>query len=183
MKPQYAADEQRWADWMAQALRGDRTVYGRLLAELGHAIEAYLRANFGNLDALEDCVQECLLAIHAARHTYDPTRPFRPWLFTVVRHKAIDVLRQRASWHNLVTTTDDVDAAQEVNFVGVIDGVRMLEQLSPDHREMVLLAKYGGYTTAEAAARLGISESAAKARLLRGLAAIEKLLAQEGRTT
>ena len=57
---------------------------------------------------------------------------------------------------------------------------RILERLSPDHREMITLAKYGGYTTAEAATWLGITESAAKARLQRALVAIRKALDNEG---
>jgi DNA-directed RNA polymerase specialized sigma24 family protein len=61
----------------------------------------------------------------------------------------------------------------------VLDGVKILDRLAPDHREMVALAKYGGYTTAEAAAWLGISESAAKARLQRALSSLRKILESE----
>ena len=37
------------------------------------------------------------MAIHLARHTYDPSRPFRPWMFAIVRHKTIDILRKQRS--------------------------------------------------------------------------------------
>jgi RNA polymerase sigma-70 factor (ECF subfamily) len=60
-------------------------------------MERYLRRHFGESDFVEDCVQECLLAIHRARATFDPARRFRPWMFAIVRHKAIDMLRRRGT--------------------------------------------------------------------------------------
>ena len=182
MNRRFIDDESRWAGWMAQAQSGDGAVYARLLTEIGGAIETYIRVRFGALDALEDCVQECLIAVHAARHTYDPRRPFRPWLFTVVRHRTIDLLRQRGTWLSMLNALGE-EPPQEPHPEAVsrrIDGIRILEGLSPDHREMIVLAKYVGYTTAEAAAYLGITESAAKTRLVRALAAIGHLLEGEG---
>lgn len=179
----WSADEQRWAAWMAQSHAGDQAAYRRLLDELAQAIEAYIRVRFGALDSLEDCVQECLLAIHKARHTYDPARPFRPWLFTLVRHRTIDVLRQsRAPVH----VGDDAAlhaASDPQELQRRLDGVKVLENLAPDHREAIALTHYAGCTTAEAAAWLGISEAAVKARLRRGLFAIRKALEAEGLPT
>ena len=64
-------------------------------------IKAYLLSRFGPLEILDDCVQESLIAIHNARHTYDPNRPIRPWLYTIVRHKTIDMLRRQNSERRL----------------------------------------------------------------------------------
>lgn len=176
------ADEQRWSGWMRLAHAGDQAAYERLLTEVGAVIETYVRVRFGPIDALEDCVQECLLAVHRARHTYDPARPFRPWLFTVVRHRTIDVLRRGrhertrgADVHELPDLASDPDA-----LLRRLDGVKALENLAPDHREAVALTQYAGCTAAEAADWLGISESALKARLRRGLSAIRKTLEAEG---
>ncbi len=66
------ADERRWSEYMAAAHRGDSRLYERLLGELASVIAAYVRSRFGTLFFTEDCVQECLIAIHNARHTYDP---------------------------------------------------------------------------------------------------------------
>jgi len=182
MSRRFIDDEARWAGWMARAQRGDRAVYQDLLTELGAAIETYIRVRFGPIDALEDCVQECLIAVHTARHTYDPRRLFRPWLFTIVRHRTIDLLRQRHTWLSMLDSlgAQHTADAQPDEVLRQLDGARILERLSPDHREMIVLAKYGGYTTAEAADYLGISESAAKARLVRALAAIRNQLDAEG---
>jgi RNA polymerase sigma-70 factor, ECF subfamily len=182
MNKTFLADEQRWATWMACAQGGDLANYAQLLREVGAVIETYIRVRFGTIDALEDCVQECLMAVHAARHTYDPQRLFRPWLFTIVRHKTIDQLRQRQTWLSALQTLATTEGAvsDPEHSLRMLDGVRILERLSPDHREMITLAKYAGYTTAEAALWLGITESAAKARLQRALVAIRKALDSEG---
>ncbi|MSR13248.1 MAG: hypothetical protein EXR86_01530 [Gammaproteobacteria bacterium] len=165
MNQTYLEDEGRWAHWMACAQRGDQEAYGDLLREIGAAIEIYLRVRFGNMDVLEDCVQECLMAIHAARHTYDPSRLFRPWMFTVVRHKTIDLLRLRQTW---LTTKESLAARAPATNDGerllrIIDGVKILERLSVDHREMVTLAKY--VASPQPKQRLGLAFLRAPPRL------------------
>ena len=82
---------------MCRANAGDQDAYERLLTEIGGVMEIYLRRRFGDADLVEECVQECLLSIHRARASYDPSRPFRSWMFTIVRHKAIDLLRRRGT--------------------------------------------------------------------------------------
>lgn len=177
----YAKDEQRWCESMARAQRGDRGVYETLLAELASVIEAYLRLRFGSIDMLEDCVQECLIAIHNARHTYNPGKAFRPWMFTIVRHRMIDLLRKRNCRIQTAAGSKNVelDLTDPEHIHRLIDGVRVLESLKPDYREAVTLTKYAGMTTLEASRWLGISESAIKARLRRGLSAIQRQLDTE----
>ncbi len=179
----YQEDEIRWADLMRRAQGGDRVSYERLLRETGEVIEVYLRVRFGRLDVLEDCVQECLLAMHLARHTYDPQRPFRPWMFTIVRHRTIDILRTRRSrllLEGSIAAAEPASADRD-HLLHHVLGIRVLEGLAPDHRDAVVLTKYAGYSTAEAAAWLGVSKPALKARLHRGLRAIRKQLEEESR--
>src|SRR3954471_23667450 len=80
---------------MARGQQGDQKSYRRLL----QSITPYLRAlahRFGLSGAdLEDAVQDVLLTVHSIRHTYDPTRPFGPWLTAVARHRLLDRLRRR----------------------------------------------------------------------------------------
>ncbi|MEM7542265.1 MAG: sigma-70 family RNA polymerase sigma factor [Pseudomonadota bacterium] len=174
-------DERRWAQWMALAHQGDEAAYRRLLEALGEAIENYIRVRFGPIRNIEDCVQESLLAVHKARHTYDPQRPFRPWLFTLVRHRTIDVLRQaKNEAANVALDMAALETEDPATLHRRLDGVKILETLAPDHREAIALTQYGGYTAAEAASWLGISETALKARLRRGLNAIGKVLEAEG---
>lgn len=166
---------------MRRAQRGNSTAYLALLTEIGAVIEKFLRARFGPVGCLEDLVQECLLAVHGARHTYDPDRPFRPWMFTVVRHRAVDCLRREPNPARCGDgRPEQVETGTDAEHVArLLDGQRILDALQPDHREVVLMTKYLGMTTAETADQLHISEHAVKARLRRGLDAIRRLLAAE----
>ena len=175
-----ADDEQRWSDYMAAAHRGDKRLYERLLTELAPVIERYVRSRFGALTFTEDCVQECLLAIHNARHTYDPNRPFRPWFFTIVRNRTIDLLRK--SWSHQAATAADLEASESVAVTGPLEDIeaaRILDQLKPQFRNALTLTKLFGYSVNEAAERSGISESAMKSRVSRALKAAEQLLKEE----
>ena len=173
-------DERRWSTWMAAAQRGDEASYTLLLTELGDVMAAFLRAQFGDLEQIEDCVQESLLAIHQARHTYDPARRFRPWLFAIVRHKAIDMLRARRAYGTLLDA-----AAQASTAAGESSGTdsdaelvsgQLFSALAPQQRQALTLTKVIGLSVAEAADRLEISQSALKVRVHRGIGAMRKLL-------
>jgi RNA polymerase sigma-70 factor (ECF subfamily) len=84
-----------WSVLMAHAQEGDRLAYRRLLEE----ITPYLRSLVARHGALsgeaEDAVQDILLTLHAVRHSYDPRRPFGPWLLTIARRRIVDRLRSR----------------------------------------------------------------------------------------
>ena len=169
-------DEARWSAWMAAAQRGDEASYARLLGELGDVVAAFLRAQFGDLELIEDCVQESLLAIHQARHTYDPARRFRPWLFAIVRHKAIDMLRARRAYSGMLDAAAREPDSPAPRGEDEIAGGRAFGALAPQQRQALTLTKVIGLSVAEAAGRLGISESAMKVRVHRGIGAMRKLL-------
>lgn len=173
----YEQDEARWASLMCAAQQGDQASYRRLLTEIGEAVSRYLSARFGPVDMLEDCVQEVLMAVHQGRHTYDPRKPFRPWLFTIARHKAIDALRKQSARREApVEAAGELATAEEHDH---LDGGRLLGKLSGPYREAVTLTKIAGLSNAEAAARLKISESAVKLRVHRGVNRLKRLMEAE----
>ena len=173
-------DEQRWAGYMAAAHRGDKRLYERLLGELASAIERYVKSRFGKLSFAEDCVQECLLAIHNARHTYDPDRPFRPWLFAIVRNKTVDMLRRSyAGERGPVEPIDASLLAQQPDLDAEIEAGDILAKLKPQFRSALTLTKVIGYSVDEAAQRCGISTTAMKSRVRRAVRAAESLLNAE----
>ena len=174
-------DEERWAQMMAAAHHGDGRAYATLLDELGNAIHRYIEKRFGALAFIEDCVQECLLAIHNGRHTWDPNRPFRPWLFTIVRHRTIDLLRSAYAGRE---ASGGIKVELEPAAAGPADEYaagELLGRLEPSQRHALTLTKIFGYSLAEAAAQTGVSESAMKSRVSRALRAAENLLLREAR--
>jgi RNA polymerase sigma-70 factor (ECF subfamily) len=175
------ADEKRWSAFMAAAHRGDARLYETLLTELGDVIERYVRRRIGHLGFTEDCVQECLLAIHTGRHTYDPRKPFRPWFFAIVRNKTIDLLRRSYSVARLVRdeTTRSISRGYEPDPADELVASELLACLEPHYRAAIELTKLRGYSTAEAAARAGVSETAMRTRVSRALRAAVLLIEKE----
>ncbi|MCW8924926.1 MAG: sigma-70 family RNA polymerase sigma factor [Xanthomonadales bacterium] len=171
---QYESDELRWSRMMANAQAGIESDYRALLSELTQVIHGFLRNRFGNGHFVEDCVQEALIAIHQARHTYDRRRPFRPWLFAIVRHKAIDTLRKQRTRQ---TVTDQYQETQEVleqsdhanQAEAEMTRSRLLDALPEPHREVLVLTKIVGLSVAETAEKLGISQSLVKVRVHRAI--------------
>jgi len=182
-RPRREVDEERWAALMVRAQRGDSAAYRELLAELGNAAAAYLRRHFGELSIVEDCVQESLLSLHRARHSYDSRRPFRPWFFTIVKHKTLDFLRRRATraQYEVSDAEPEAHAAPSTAAEGetVVEATRFLAGLSPPHREALILTKLEGHSISEAARVAGISSTAMKSRVHRAIRLTQKRLEAE----
>lgn len=176
----YAEDERRWSALMVAAQGGCERSYRELLGEVAIIVERYLRSRFGHRSFHDDCVQEVLMAIHEGRHTYTPGRPFRPWLFAIVRHKTIDGLRKQqrdSQWIDENRCGDDLSqVAAEDNIEASILGGRLLQSLAEPYREAVTMTKIMGFTNREVASRLSISESAVKVRVHRGLVRLQKMM-------
>jgi RNA polymerase sigma-70 factor (ECF subfamily) len=80
---------------MVAAQQGDQAAYQALLRACVPAIVRVARAMGVPADRLDDAVQDTLLTVHRARHTYDPARPFLPWLRAIARRRAVDALRRQ----------------------------------------------------------------------------------------
>lgn len=177
----HESDELRWSKLMANAQTGDEADYRQLLSELTDVIYNFLCSRFGNHHFTEDCVQETLIAIHQARHTYDKHRPFRPWLFAIVRHKAIDILRKQSS-RQRVTSQYKVEqevlsqVSQQNEADNEIIRGHLLESLSEEHRDVLVLTKIIGFSVAETAEKLSISKSLVKVRVHRAIHKLKKMM-------
>ena len=68
-------------------------------------LTGYCYRMLGSAFEAEDAVQDTLLTLHTLRHTFDPTRPFGPWLATIAARRAIDRLRRRGRTAGLWCTT------------------------------------------------------------------------------
>jgi RNA polymerase sigma-70 factor (ECF subfamily) len=92
----------RWRALMAAAQAGDAVAYRALLTEVTPWIRASARAMLRDAAEAEDALQDALLTLHQVRHTYDPERPFKPWLATVAKRRILDRLdgaRRRQGRH------------------------------------------------------------------------------------
>ena len=172
-------EEVRWQHWMSLSLQGDANAYRSLLAELYDVVYGYVRRIVGDSALVEDCVQECLETLHRNRQSYDPNRPFRPWFFTLVRHKAIDFLRMDRSRSHVRLPTTLVEPTELPKTDASLDAGILLAQLEPMYRQAIVLTKLKGYTAAEAATLIGVSSVAMRSRVHRALRQLESLLELE----
>ncbi len=81
-----------WGPMMVASQNGDAAAYRALLGEVAVWLRRYYVRRLPPA-AIEDAIQDVLLAVHEKRHTYDPARPFGPWLAAIARYKWIDRLR------------------------------------------------------------------------------------------
>ncbi|MCJ2185634.1 sigma-70 family RNA polymerase sigma factor [Novosphingobium beihaiensis] len=154
---------------MRAAQNGDKQAYAVLLEQAAKWLRRYFRRRIA-LEKLDDLVQEVLLSVHAKRSTYDPDRPFYPWLAAIARYRWVDYLRAeyRTQTQELLEDTASEESAEEP-VMARISLDRLFDQLSPAQAEAIELVKIEGYSVAEASERSGQSQSLIKVNVHRGI--------------
>lgn len=164
---------------MACAQDGDREAYRALLDDVSALVLGWLRRWLEDEADLADVYQDTFVHLHRARHTYDPTRPFEPWLFALARHCAADHgrrLRQRAR-EVLVGDMPEVAIDAEPAGPTLADALRALP---PPQREALTMLKLEGLSVGAAAARAGTTPGALKVRAHRAYKALRAFLQGPG---
>jgi RNA polymerase sigma-70 factor (ECF subfamily) len=160
-----------------RGLDGDAAAYRMFLQKLSLHLRAFLgRRLFGWPDEVEDLVQECLLAMHNQRHTYQSDQPLTAWVHAIARYKMIDLLRAKAGREALHEPLDDDLAVFAESSTEASDARRdlagLLDTLPDRHRLPIVHVKLEGLSVAETAKLTGMSESAVKVGIHRGLKAL-----------
>ena len=173
--------EQRLRSLLIRGTGGDSLAYQEFLKALSGHLRAFLRRRLQSLpDDVEDLVQETLLAIHNQRHTYDPEQPLTPWVHAIARYKLVDLLRRRQAVDALNDPLDDefpllVEGEHEVADARRDLG-RLLARLPDRQRLPIVHMKLEGLSVVEAARLTGMSESAVKIGVHRGLKALAAMV-------
>jgi RNA polymerase sigma factor (sigma-70 family) len=169
-------------------LGGDAAAYRRFLETISMRLRGYLRsqlARVGRQEAseAEDVLQETLLALHLSRHTYDPASPVTAWAHAIARYKLVDHLR-RSGRHAANLPLDDeayqLAAPDTVASDARLDLARAMQALPERTRTLIDRVKVQGCTMAEAADAAGMTETAAKVAIHRGLRALARILTRRG---
>jgi len=169
-------DEATLSRLMRLAQRGDQRAYAALLDEVARWLKRYFRGRIAP-ERLDDLVQDVLLAVHAKRATYDPERPFFPWLAAIARYRWIDHLRAVYRGHTEILHEDAAtEESSEDVVLARISLQRLFERLPPAQAEAIELVRIEGLSIAEASRRCGQSVALVKVNIHRGLKKLSALV-------
>ena len=175
---------------MARAQAGEREAYRRLLRDITPFIRALAARRLRNASDVEDAVQDVLLTIHAIRHTYDPNRPFAPWLAAIAKRRIVDHLRRQIranSQQTALVSSRETFSEPNSNLGEVaVDATALrsaIEDLPPRQRQAIKLLKLDEMSLKEAATASGVSIAALKVATHRALKRLRKVLGDRGRST
>lgn len=168
--------ENELARLMRAAIAGDERLYGEFLRRAACLVRGFARRKVvqGGIDP-EDIVQETLLAIHMKRHTWRHDAPVTPWLYAIARYKLIDAFRRHGSRVEIdIYEIAEIAAEPQTESAREWEIDRALEGLAPGQRSVVAAVSVDGCSISETARNLGMSETAVRVALHRGLAAIAR---------
>jgi len=182
-------DDHALATLMQAAQGGDTQAYVLLLKEITPRLRQIVRGQrrFLRIEDIEDLVQDILLSLHAVRATYDPRRPFMPWLMAITRHRLADAALRysRRMAHEVqvenmpVTFSDD---GTNIDNDGYRDPEALrhaIRDLPARQRDAIELLKLREMSLKEAAAASGTSIGALKVSVHRAIATLRKALIKE----
>ena len=177
-----------WSGFMARAQAGDKVAYRQLLQDVTPYVRSIAARHFQNPGDIEDAVQDVFLTVHAIRHTYDPDRPFGPWLAAIANRRIVDCLRRQGRSRSR-------EIALEEDHVTISDPGANLEEASSDgqtlheavqklpkgQREAIQMLKLQELSLKEAAAATGMSVAALKVATHRGLKNLKSMFGREAK--
>ncbi len=164
--------------------QGDEAAFREIVSRYKNSLYAFLKQFLSRQDLVEDVFQETFLQLFTSRESFDPSRPLRPWLFTIAANKAKDALRksQRIAAIPIGTLSD----SEEMSFDDVLntlssDSTMPYEELEqgetaarvaqiianmPDNlREILILAYFNKFSYKQMASILSIPIGTVKSRL------------------
>jgi RNA polymerase sigma-70 factor (ECF subfamily) len=172
-----------WSQLMAKAQGGDAASYRMLLEAIAPYLRALAARRHRDQRDIEDAVQDILLTVHQIRRTYDPARPFGPWLVAIANRRLVDRLRRQGRSTARETSLEphhETFAAPEANFQtdpmeqGALRAA--VAGLPPRQREAITLLKLQELSLKEASAASGLTVASLKVSVHRGMKNLKKLL-------
>lgn len=166
---------------MKQSLAGDQRAYATLLQETSRLLRPFLARRLSFENEVDDLIQEILLSIHKARHTYDGNRPYKPWAYAIAKFRLTDFLR--AHYSDQLRHAIDFDELEESLPENVTESEFSYESISGEvnklpekQAEILRLMHQEGHTAREVADKLGMNESAVKVAAHRAYKVLRKKL-------
>lgn len=179
--------DEEWAALMRAAQQGDAHSYERLLRAITPFVRNFARRYCREPHRQDDVVQDVLLTVHRVRHTWDPGRPFSPWLAAIAGRRSIDLLRretriarfEEADEVAVVTFADPSSNNDDGGNHSFADIAPLLAALPPRQREALEALKVRGQSLMEASRESGQSVAALKVNMHRAVKTLRRLVGMD----
>ncbi|MGT2467839.1 RNA polymerase sigma factor (plasmid) [Mesorhizobium atlanticum] len=177
-----------WTILMARTQDGDAAAYLRLLEEMTPYLRSLAARRHHDQNDIEDAVQDVLLTVHSIRHTYDPARPFGPWLVAIANRRFVDRLRRQSrvrARETPFTAAHETFLDPQANLEERSDRRRLegaVDDLPAMQRQAIRLLKLKEMSLKEAATASGMSIASLKVATHRALISLRKMLTDRSNT-
>jgi RNA polymerase sigma-70 factor (ECF subfamily) len=161
---------------------GDPDALRQLINRYRNDLHGFLTRLVGSRTGADDVFQEAFLQVHLSSESFDRTRRFRPWLYTIAANKGRDFLRRKkrraaasldaplsrdgeGALVDLIEGAESrpalpLEAADERNLVK-----QVVEEMPHHFREILLLSYFQRLSYAQIAESLSIPLGTVKSRL------------------
>ena len=178
---------------LQEYLNGNTASFELLVRRHAQELQQFTVRFTGNAVAAEDVVQDTFLQVHTSAERFDPSRRFKPWLFTIAANKARDFIRRRKRRRELsfeAQMSGEADDGQR--FLSLLSGesdspddnlaldekrrgVRAaVDELPANLTEVLILAYFHRFPYKEIAEIVGIPLGTVKSRLHSAVVTFEK---------
>lgn len=153
---------------------GNADAYSRFFQEISVLIRRMIARKLPAGD-IEDVLQEVLISVHKARHTWDGDRPLMPWLFAIAHFRINDHLRKLYARREIDIEIVSETLADVTKALGEDESIEELLEHIPERERRILTMMYmEGYTAKETGNRLDMKESAVKVAAHRAIKKIRE---------
>jgi RNA polymerase sigma-70 factor (ECF subfamily) len=165
-------------NYFLAARNGDKQAYHLFLKHLCNTLPATIQRGIyryspQNKDLVDDILQETLFTIHQKQHLYDETYPIMPWIYTICRHKIVDVLRRNKSGKWVSLEDIHIEVESEIGHEcqeKIRDLEKALKQLSEKDRHLIVQHKLEQNTAdslpASGALRIAVHRALKKLKII-----------------
>jgi len=172
------------AELLANFAKGDEAAFSEIVNRYKNGLYVFLRQFLNQQVLVEDVFQETFLQLFTSRDSFDPTRPLRPWLFTIAANKAKDALRK--SRRTAAVPIGTIADSQDLSFDEVINTItsytvlpyeelekgetslrvgQIITNMPENLREILILAYFNKFSYKQMAKMLSIPIGTVKSRL------------------
>lgn len=176
-------DKDALAALLCRGCEGDQASYRAFLQQVTPSLRRAIGSRVPAGD-VEDVLQEVLISVHKARHTYDGKRPIRPWLSAIVRFRITDHLRKYyASMRHQTMSIDEFEPllADVTEADDIHESVEEALKDVPEREQKILTMMHmEGYTAKQVGEKLNMTDSAVKVAAHRAMKKIRKTFGTNG---